>query len=174
MRRAEDGVGMVEAVRARLYHQWVTKASRKCWERVTHVHIFFNHKRPTLKHLLATGACQVHSEDAYYGHLVLRLMGCLVLFYSSRVICKGRMTILIERKSQDCFDIKTEDAIPWHNNTAEGSITTSSLERAKRPRSSLRKLLLHEPADIDTPAVADSQEAALAVGAPGVLPGHWQ
>src|SRR5262245_21872055 len=30
----------------------------------------------TLKHLLATGACQVHSEGAYYGHLVLRLMGC--------------------------------------------------------------------------------------------------
>ena len=25
----------------------------------------------TLKHLLATGACQVHSEAAYYGHLVL-------------------------------------------------------------------------------------------------------
>jgi hypothetical protein len=47
----------------------------------------------TLKHLLATGACQVHSEDAYYGHLVLRLMGCLVLFYASRVICKGRLTM---------------------------------------------------------------------------------
>ena len=47
----------------------------------------------TLKHLLATGACQVHREEAYYGHLVLRLMGCLVLFYTSRVICKGRMTI---------------------------------------------------------------------------------
>jgi hypothetical protein len=47
----------------------------------------------TLKHLLATGACQVHSEDTYYGHLVLRLMGCLVLFYTSRVICKGRLTI---------------------------------------------------------------------------------
>src|SRR4030095_13126783 len=46
-----------------------------------------------LKHLLATGTCQVHSEDAYYGHLVLRLMGCLVLFYTSRVICKGRMTM---------------------------------------------------------------------------------
>jgi hypothetical protein len=46
-----------------------------------------------LKHLLATGACQVHSEDAYYGHLVLRLMGCLVLFYTSRVICKGRLTM---------------------------------------------------------------------------------
>jgi hypothetical protein len=43
--------------------------------------------------MLATGACQVHSEDGYCGHLVLRLMGCLVLFYTSRVICKGRMTI---------------------------------------------------------------------------------
>jgi hypothetical protein len=47
----------------------------------------------TLKHLLATGACQVRSEDAYYGHLVLRLMGCFVLFYTSRVICKGRLTM---------------------------------------------------------------------------------
>src|SRR6266487_5500710 len=47
----------------------------------------------TLKHLLATGACQMHSEDAYYGHLVLRLMGCLVLFYTSRVICKGQLTM---------------------------------------------------------------------------------
>jgi hypothetical protein len=47
----------------------------------------------TLKHLLATGACQVHSENAYYGHLVLRLMGCLVLFYTSRVICKGLLTM---------------------------------------------------------------------------------
>ena len=47
----------------------------------------------TLKHLLATGACQVHNEDAYYGHLVIRLMGCLVLFYTSRVICKGRLTM---------------------------------------------------------------------------------
>jgi hypothetical protein len=33
------------------------------------------------------------SEDAYYGHLVLRLMGCSVLFYTSRVICKGRLTM---------------------------------------------------------------------------------
>jgi hypothetical protein len=47
----------------------------------------------TLKHLLATGTCQVHSEDAYYGHLVLRLMGCLVLSYTSRVVCKGRLTM---------------------------------------------------------------------------------
>jgi hypothetical protein len=47
----------------------------------------------TLKHLLATGACQMHSEDAYYGHLVIRLMGCLVLFYTSRVVCKGQLTM---------------------------------------------------------------------------------
>jgi len=47
----------------------------------------------TLKHLLATGACQVHSEDAYYGHLVLRLMACFVLFYTSRVIFKGHVTM---------------------------------------------------------------------------------
>jgi len=47
----------------------------------------------TLKHVWATGACQVHSEAAYYGHLGLRLMGCFVLFYPSRVICKGRMTM---------------------------------------------------------------------------------
>jgi hypothetical protein len=47
----------------------------------------------TLKHLLAAGACQVHSEAAYYGHLVLRLMGCFVLFYTSRIISKGRLTM---------------------------------------------------------------------------------
>jgi hypothetical protein len=47
----------------------------------------------TLKHLLATGACQVQNEDAYYGHLILRLIGCFVLFYTSRVVCKGRLTM---------------------------------------------------------------------------------
>jgi hypothetical protein len=60
----------------------------------------------TLKHLLATGACQVHSEDTYYGHLVLRLIGCFVLLYTSRVICKGRMTmeeILFSLKHYWCF-----------------------------------------------------------------------
>ena len=47
----------------------------------------------TLKHLLAAEACQVHSEEAYYGHLVLRLMGGFILFYTSRVMCKGRVTM---------------------------------------------------------------------------------
>jgi hypothetical protein len=61
----------------------------RAWKRRSWIEHCFR----TLKHLLATGACQVHSEDAYYGHLVLRLMGCLVLFYTSRVICKGRLTM---------------------------------------------------------------------------------
>jgi hypothetical protein len=61
----------------------------RAWKRRSWIEHCFR----TLKHLLATGACQVHGEDAYYGHLVLRLIGCLVLFYTSRVICKGRMTM---------------------------------------------------------------------------------
>jgi hypothetical protein len=59
------------------------------WRRRTWIEFVFR----TLKHLLATEACQVHSEDAYYGHLVLRLMASFVLFYTSRVICKGRLTM---------------------------------------------------------------------------------
>ena len=35
MRRAEDGVGIGKAVRAYLYRRWLTKESRKSWERVT-------------------------------------------------------------------------------------------------------------------------------------------
>jgi Transposase DDE domain len=61
----------------------------RAWKRRSWIEHCFR----TLKHLLATGACQVHSEDAYYGHLVLRLMGCLVLFYTSRILCKGRLTM---------------------------------------------------------------------------------
>ena len=59
------------------------------WRRRTWIEFVFW----TLKHLLGTEACQVHSEDAYYGHLVLRLMGSFVLFYTSRVICKGCLTM---------------------------------------------------------------------------------
>jgi len=59
------------------------------WRRRTWIEFVFR----TLKHLLAAEACQVHSEDAYYGHLVLRLMGGFILFYTSRVICKGRVTM---------------------------------------------------------------------------------
>jgi hypothetical protein len=61
----------------------------RAWKRRSWIEHCFR----TLKHLLATGACQVHSEEAYYGHLVLRLIGCLVLFYTSRVVCKGRLTM---------------------------------------------------------------------------------
>ncbi len=46
-----------------------------------------------LKHLLATEACQARSENAYYGHFVLRLMAGLVLFYTSGFIFKGQVTM---------------------------------------------------------------------------------
>jgi hypothetical protein len=59
------------------------------WRRRNWIEFVFR----TLKHLLATESCQAHSEDAYYGPLVLRLMASFVLFYTSRVICKGRLTM---------------------------------------------------------------------------------
>jgi hypothetical protein len=59
------------------------------WRRRTWIEFVFR----TLKHLLATEACQIRSENAYYGHLVLRLMGSFILFYTARVICKGRVTM---------------------------------------------------------------------------------
>jgi hypothetical protein len=59
------------------------------WRRRTWIEFVFR----TLKHLLATEACQVRSEDAYYGHLVLRLMGSFIVFYTARVICKGELTM---------------------------------------------------------------------------------
>ena len=46
-----------------------------------------------LKHLLAAEACQARTEDAYYGHFVLRLMAGFVLFYTSRVIFQGHVTM---------------------------------------------------------------------------------
>jgi hypothetical protein len=46
-----------------------------------------------LKHLLATEACQVQGEDAYDGHLVLRLLAGLVLLYTARVLFRGRVTM---------------------------------------------------------------------------------
>ena len=45
------------------------------------------------KRARADRALSLPNEDAYYGHLVLRLMGCFVLMYTSRVVCKGRLTM---------------------------------------------------------------------------------
>ena len=59
------------------------------WRRRSWIEFVFR----TLKHLLAAESCQVHSEDTYYGHLVLRLMASFILFYTSRVICKGCLTM---------------------------------------------------------------------------------
>jgi DDE superfamily endonuclease len=54
---------------------------------------WIEHAFRTLKHLLATETCQIQGEDAYYGHLVLRLMAGLVLLYTARIICKGQITM---------------------------------------------------------------------------------
>lgn len=61
----------------------------RAWRRRSAIEHFFR----TLKHLLATEACQVQTEAAYYGHLVLRLVAGLVLLYTARIICKGRVTM---------------------------------------------------------------------------------
>jgi hypothetical protein len=42
---------------------------------------------------LATEACQVQGEDAYYGHLGLRLLGGFVLLYTARILYTGRVTM---------------------------------------------------------------------------------
>ena len=57
----------------------------RAWKRRSWIEHYFR----TLKHLLATEACQVHGEDAYYGHLVLRLLAGLVLLYTARRLLKG-------------------------------------------------------------------------------------
>ena len=77
------------------FYLWCRETERSApqlmrrWRRRHWIELVFR----TLKPLLATEACQVQSEDAYYGHLVLRLMASFILFYTSRVICKGQLTM---------------------------------------------------------------------------------
>jgi hypothetical protein len=61
----------------------------RAWKRRS----WIEHHFRLLKYLLAAEACQVHGEDAYYGHLVLRLLAGLVLLYTARILCKGRVTM---------------------------------------------------------------------------------
>lgn len=61
----------------------------RAWKRRS----WIEHSFRTLKHLLATGVCQVPSEGAYFGHLILRLLAGLVLLYTARVLLKGRLTM---------------------------------------------------------------------------------
>lgn len=51
------------------------------------------HHFRTLKHLLATEVCQVSTEGASFGHLVLRLLAGVVLLYTARILLKGRVTM---------------------------------------------------------------------------------
>jgi hypothetical protein len=41
----------------------------------------------------ADRALSLPNEDAYYGHLVLRLMACFVLYYTTRVLFKEQVTM---------------------------------------------------------------------------------
>jgi hypothetical protein len=61
----------------------------RAWTR----HRWIEHSFLTLKHLLATEACPIPRDEAYDGHLVLRLMGCFVRFDTARDMCHGRMTM---------------------------------------------------------------------------------
>lgn len=61
--------------------------------RAWHRRNWIEHTFRTLKHLLAAEACQVQTEDAYYGHLVLRLLAGLVLLYTARFPLKGCVTM---------------------------------------------------------------------------------
>jgi hypothetical protein len=61
----------------------------RAWKRRS----WIEHHCRLLKHLLAAEACQVHGEDADYGHLVLRLLAGLVLLYTARILWKGRVTM---------------------------------------------------------------------------------
>jgi hypothetical protein len=83
--RPRRGNGAITPVETRLSAPQLIRR----WRRRTWIEFVFR----TLKHLLATEACQGRSEDAYYGHLVLRLMGSFILLYTARVICKGRLTM---------------------------------------------------------------------------------
>ena len=69
----------------------------RAWKR----HYWIEYCFRILKHLLATGACQVHSEDAYYGHLVLRIMGCFVLWRDH--VCRSPPSLRLHWESAiDC------------------------------------------------------------------------
>jgi hypothetical protein len=61
----------------------------RAWQRRS----WIEHDFRTLKHLLATETCQVPTEDAYFGHVVLRLLASFVLMYTTRVLFKGRVTM---------------------------------------------------------------------------------
>jgi transposase len=61
----------------------------RAWKRRS----WIEHHFRLLKHLLATEACQVQGEDAYDGHLMLRLLAALVLLYTARILCQGRVTM---------------------------------------------------------------------------------
>ena len=68
-----------------------------------------------LKHRWGPEACQVHSEDAEYGPLVVWLLGSFVFFSTSRVIGKGRLTMAeIIFSLKHSWRLVESEALEWH------------------------------------------------------------
>ncbi len=61
----------------------------RAWRRRSSI----EHSFQTLTHLVATEVCQVLTEDAYDGHVIVRRLAGVVLRYTARVLCKGRVTM---------------------------------------------------------------------------------
>jgi len=81
----------------------------RAWSRLS----WIEHHFRTLKHLLATEACQVQGEDAYYRQLVLRLLAGLVLLDTACVLCRGRVTMEVIVFSRN----------PWNDTHFHGTST---------------------------------------------------
>ena len=88
-------VVVVEEPRTGRYYLLCRETSRSapCLIRAWKRRSWIAHHFRMLKHLLATEACQVQGEDAYYGQLVLRRLAGMVLLYTARVLCKGHVTM---------------------------------------------------------------------------------
>jgi hypothetical protein len=88
-------LGLVDQPGRERYDRLCRETSRsaprliRAWRRRSWIEQSFR----TVKPLLAIEACQVQREEAYYGHLVLRLMAAMVLLYTARIACKAKVTL---------------------------------------------------------------------------------
>jgi hypothetical protein len=115
MRHAAAGVGIGTAARAHLYRTWLTKESRKYWQRVT--------QRSCRPHRRERARVRYAWAD---GHLVLRLRGCLGLCYTDRrsqvgsgsvavsAVAPGWAVAAAEDGCKDVFQRRPSRYHPWY------------------------------------------------------------
>jgi hypothetical protein len=74
-----------------LCRDWMAKSTclLRAWQRRSWIEWCFR----VLKHLLEAGKSGVHTEEAFYGHLALRLMALTLLSYTARRRIRGEVTI---------------------------------------------------------------------------------